>query len=235
MRWTGGRKKPRRGRRSLIAALRKQRQHRHSTTSSIARAPPVSKVAPVLSRAFDISLSIYNSVTMASSGVNVRAPMAQLLFLPVPDADGCSHRSSASQHSASVSHTVSTTNPPSLLPTSSARTRSCTSTSSPSSTRPVKSTRRRLLPRASLVVCCLLCLITLYQPIAYTNNQLFPTPATPSSTWNLGSSRSNRQFTLHILPYRPGDTSLPRAHEEDACFLDPTTKMRSSKYPRDST
>ncbi|THV92511.1 hypothetical protein D6D27_04875 [Aureobasidium pullulans] len=52
-------------------ALRKQRQHRHSTTSSIARAPPVSKVAPVLSRAFDISLSIYNSVTMASSGVNV--------------------------------------------------------------------------------------------------------------------------------------------------------------------
>ncbi|THZ15687.1 hypothetical protein D6C91_06703 [Aureobasidium pullulans] len=40
-------------------------------SGSIARAPPVSKVAPVLSRAFDISLSIYNSVTMASSGVNV--------------------------------------------------------------------------------------------------------------------------------------------------------------------
>jgi len=130
-----------------------------------------------------------------------------------------------------VSHTVSTTKPPSLLPTSSARTKRPTSTSSLLSTRPVKSTRRRLLPNQSLVVCRVTFSDSLCR-LAHTHLQPSPTPATPSSTSNLGSSRSNRQFILHILPHRPGQFSHPRSHEEDACFLIPTPKMRSYLCPR---
>jgi hypothetical protein len=95
---------------------------------------------------------------------------------------------------------------------------------------PVKSTRRRLLPGPSLVVCRAIASVNLCQP-AHTHLQPSPTPTTPSSTSSLGSSRSNRQFTLHILPHRPGHISNPRSHEEDACFLIPTTKMRSYLCP----
>lgn len=70
---------------------------------------------------------------------------------------------------------------------------------------------------------------------SHTLPQPSPIPATPSSTSKLGSSRSNRQFTLHILPHRPSQFSHPRSHEEDACFLIPTTKMRSYLCPPSST
>jgi hypothetical protein len=105
--------------------------------------------------------SIHNSSTMASTGVNVRT--FNFSLTTSPDADPTCHRSSAGQHSASVSHTASTTRPPSLPPTSCARTSASTTTSRPSSTRPVKSTRRRLLLRPSLAVRPLVssCLISL--------------------------------------------------------------------------
>jgi hypothetical protein len=227
---TRARNKPRG--RSSLDQLSKQRQHRLQPSQlpvlyPRTRRPLSSNLSPTLRPPPHIRPSQCLPVpTYARPRPN--------FFLTRPDADSHSHRSSAGQLSASVSHTVSTTKPPLPLPTSSARTRRSTSASSLSSTTPVKSTRRRLLPGPSLVVCRAIASVNLCQP-AHTHLQPSPTPTTPSSTSSLGSSRSNRQFTLHILPHRPGHISNPRSHEEDACFLIPTTKMRSYLCPPSST
>lgn len=192
-----------------------------STLTSVARSPAV------FPRPYVLLTSTRHNVFRCKR-TRARVPTS---FLPCPHTDAQSRRSSAGQPSASVSHTVSTTRPPSLLPTSSVRTRRSTSASSPSSTRPVKSTRRRPLPRPSLVVCRVISFVNLCQS-TYTHPQPSLTPATPSSTLSLGSSRSNRRFTLHILPHRPGHISHPRSHEEDACFLIPTTKCDLTYAPR---
>jgi hypothetical protein len=215
--------------RSSLDQLDQQRQHRLqtpqlpvlSTLTSVARSPAV------FPRPYLLLTSTRHNVFRCKR-TRARVPTS---FLPCPHTDAQSRRSSAGQPSASVSHTVSTTRPPSLLPTSSARTRRSTSASSPSSTRLVKSTRRRPLPRPSLVVCRIILFVNFCLP-TYTRLQPSPTPATPSSTSSLGSSRSNRRFTLHILPHRPGHISHPRSHEEDACFLIPTTKCDLTYAPR---
>lgn len=129
-----------------------------------------------------------------------------------------------------MSYTVSTINQPLLLPTSSVRTQRSTSASRLSSTRPVQSTRRRMLPHPSLVVCRVLPIITI-QIDAHSSLQLFPTSATPSSIWNLGSSRSNRQFILHILPIDPAISPYHHHKRRMSVFLIPTTKCDLTYAP----
>jgi hypothetical protein len=198
------------------SSLDQARAARETTTAStlntpIARALPLYSSPALHQSFFDLTPVTSHTTPSQCLPVPTYARPRPNFFLTRPDADSQSHRSSAGQLSASVSHTVSTTKPPLPLPTSSARTRRHTSTSSLSSTRPVKSTRRRLLPNPSLAVCRAISCLNLCQ-LAHTYLQPSPTPTTPSSTSRLGSSRSNRQFTLHILPHRPGHISPIHDH-----------------------
>lgn len=100
------------------------------------------------------TLSTLSASSKCRQPVSTCAFSAQIL-IKKPEADSLGCRFSAGQHSASVSSTASTTSPPSLPPTSCARTNKSTSARSRSSTRPVQSTKERLLPRrrSPVVVC----------------------------------------------------------------------------------